>query len=294
MNIRKNIMLTVFAIVVTIFLAGNSYAQSMTIPTVAVVKGTSTAIRLEFEAGGDTKNIDFTMSYNPNTVDENDVGFTVACYPENVGLTSLTCTIDKDNDEIKGIGVNNPDPLSLPLPALTSGEFAVVQLPIRDDAPEGESDVTFTANFAAGSGTEVMAYDTTWTPKVNFSFCNEMTLSGVVQTSGTAVFDEACETLIVDSAYVIGSESPDDVEPVFLSSGLQIQLLAGFLVEKGVELSAEVCGQSLCAASDTPMIDGCHSCVVVICDIEPACCTDAYAQSCVDKVNSECGLVCNE
>jgi hypothetical protein len=293
-NIKKNTKFTIFAVMVTIFLTGNSYSQSMTIPTVAVVIGTTAAIRLEYDAGGDTKNIDFTMSYNPNTVDENDVGFTVTCYPANVGLTSLTCTIDKVNNEIRGIGVNNPDPLSLPLPALTSGEFAVIHLPIRDDASEGESYTTFTANFAAGAGTEVMPYDTTWTPKVNLTFCNEQYLSGVVQTSGTAVLDEACETLVIDSTYVVGSELPDVDEPVFLSSGLEIQLLPGFLVEKGVELSAEVCGQSLCTASDAPMPDGCHSCVVVICTIDSTCCTDAYVQSCVDKVNSECGLVCNE
>jgi hypothetical protein len=294
MNIKKNTKLTIFAVMVTIFLAGNSYAQSMTIPTVAVVKGTTAAIHLEYDAGGDAKNIDFTMSYNPNTVDENDPGFTVTCNPANVGLTSLTCTIDKDNDEIRGIGVNNPDPLDLPLDALTSGEFAVIQLPIRNDAPEGESFTTFTANFAAGAGTEVTALDTTWTPKVNLTFCNEMILSGDVYTSDTAVFDEACETLVVDSAYFVGSDLPDVDEPVFLSGGLQIRLLPGFLVETGVELSAEVCGQSLCTASEVPMPDGCHSCVVVICAIDSDCCTDAYDQSCVDKVNSECGLVCTE
>lgn len=267
----------------------------MTIPTVAVVKGTTAAIRLGYEAGGDATNIDFTMSYNPSTVDEYDVGFMVTCNPANVGLTTLTCTIDKDNDEIRGIGVNNPDPLSLPLPALTSGEFAVVHLPIREDAPEGESAAFFSANFAAGAaGNQVTAYDTTWTPKVNLTFCNEQYFSGVVQTSGTAVLDEACETLVIDSAYVVGSELPGVDEPVFISSGLEIQLLPGFTVEKGVELSAEVCGQSLCTASDTPMPEGCHSCVVAICDIDSTCCTDAYAQSCVDKVNSECGLVCNE
>jgi len=277
----------------TVFLADNSYAQSMTIPTVAVVKGSTATIRLEYDAGGDAKNIDFTMSYNPNSVDENDTGFTVTCYPANVGLTSLTCTIDKDNSEIRGIGVNNPDPLSLPLPALTSGEFAVIHLPIKENAPEGESATTFAANFAAGAGTEVTAYNTTWTPKVNVTYCNEIFLSGVVQTSDIAVMDEACETLVVDSEYV-GSVLPDADAPVFLSSGLQIQFLPGFLVEKGVELSAEVCGQSLCATSNTPMYEGCHSCVVDICSIDSTCCTDAYVQSCVDKVNSVCGLVCTE
>jgi len=290
-NIKEISIQMICAALVIIFVTDDSYAQSMTIPSVAIVRGTTAAVHLGYDAGGDVKNIDFKMSYNPSVVDENNAGFTVDCYPANIGLTSLTCTIDKDKNEIRGIGVNNPDPLSLPLPALVSGEFAVIQLPVLNDAPEGESPVDFVANFAAAADTPVIAYDTTWTPKVNLAFCNEAYLSGAVETSNTAIFDEACETLVVDSAYLAGPESPG--APVFLSSGLQIMLLPGFSVEQGVELSAEVCGQSLCVASETPMRDGCHSCVVDICAVDPTCCTDAYDQSCVDKVNSVCGLVCN-
>ena len=293
MNIKQNTKLNIFAFITTIFLAGNLYAQSIDIPTVAVVRGTTTDIHLMYDAGGGPTNFDFTMSYNPSVVDETDVGFDVVCFPANVGLTSLTCTIDKVNDVIRGIGVNNPDPLSLPLLALTSGEFAVIHLPIRADAAEGVSPTTFTANFAADAGSEVTAFVDTWTPNVNLTYCNQIFVSGVVQTSDTAVFDEACVTLTTDTAYQ-NSVEPGPNAPIFLSSGLQILMSPGFSVELGVELSAEVCGQSLCSASGAPMPDGCHSCVVDICAIDSSCCTVAFVQSCVDKVNSVCGLVCSD
>ena len=293
MNIKQNTKLNIFAFITTIVLAGNSYAQSIDIPTVAVVRGTTTDIHLMYDAAGGPTNLDFTMSYNPSVVDETDVGFDVVCFPANVGLTSLTCTIDKVNDVIRGIGVNNPNPLSLPLLALTSGEFAVIHLPIRADAAEGVSPTTFTANFAADTVTDVTAFVDTWTPNVNLTYCNQILVSGVVQTSDTAVFDEACVTLSTDTAYE-NSVGPGPDAPIFLSSGLDIWMLPGFSVEQGVELSAAVCGQSLCSTSDAPMPEGCHSCVVEICAIDSSCCTDAYVQSCVDKVNSVCGLVCSD
>ena len=289
MNIKQQLKSSVFSLVSVAILAGNAHAQSMDIPTVAVVKGGTAEIRLDFVAGGGSQNFDFTMSYNPAVVDEDDPGFAVSCQPANVGLDTLPCTIDKTKNEIRGIGVNNP------LDVLITGEFAVITLPVRSDAPEGENVVDFAANFAAGPGAaDVQGYAATWTPKVNLSYCNQQTFTSPAETSNDAVFDEACVTLLVESSYSVGTDTPETNKPVYLSSGLQIQLLPGFAVEQGVELNASVCGQSLCSASDTPMPDGCHSCVVHICDadVDPSCCTDAYTQSCVDKVNSVCGLVC--
>ena len=263
------------ATIATLLLTPHAYAQSIIIPTVAVVKGDTTEIPLEFEAGGGATNFDFIMDYNPIVVDESTLG--VTCSSGAVGLSSLDCHIDKDNDQVRGIGVN------LPLTALTSGVFAVISLPILADAPSGETASSFTANFATDSTTT--DFDVTWTPKVNDSYCNAVLLSGV--TVGPTELHEACELLVVDSNFIAL-----DGASVFLSSGWQIEIMPGAVIEKGATIDAAVCGQSLCEISPNPMPVGCHSCVVEICDIDPTCCDDAFSQSCLDKVNTVCGLVC--
>ena len=258
-------------------LALDSFAQSIIIPTIAVVKGDTTEIPLEFVAGGGAKNLDFVMDYNPAVVDESSLG--VTCTPGAIGLTTLDCHIDTVNNQVRGIGVN------LPLTSLTSGVFAVISLPIFADAPSGESASSFTANFASGSDVAVTPFDTTWTPKVNDSYCNAILVSGVT-VMGTELH-EACDLVVVDSDFLAL-----DGDSVFLSSGWQIEIMPGALIETGAILDAAVCGQSLCETSPDPMPNGCHSCVVEICDIDPACCDTAFSQSCLDKVNTVCGLVC--
>jgi hypothetical protein len=265
------------AAIVALLVAPHSYAQSIIIPTIAVVKGDTTEIPLEFVAGGGATNFDFVMNYNPAVVDESSLDFTCTTMPGVVGLTTLDCHIDKDNDQIKGIGVN------LPLISLISGVFAQISVPIFADAPSGESAVAFAANFAAGIATT--PFDITWTPKVNDSYCN------AVMLSGAAVADpelrEACELLVVDSDFIAV-----DGASVFLSSGMQIEIMPGATIETGATMNVDVCGQSLCQTSPNPMPNGCHSCVVQICDIDPACCDTEFSQSCLDKVNTVCGLVC--
>jgi hypothetical protein len=60
----------------------------------------------------------------------------------------------------------------------------------------------------------------------------------------------------------------------------------------GVTLEANTCGQSLCLTSSSPMPYRCYSCVAQICDIDSACCDTGFNQSCLDKVDTVCGLVC--
>jgi hypothetical protein len=273
-NTKLNVQ--ILMAVAMLLMASHSSAQTIIIPTIAVVKGDTTEIPLEFEAGGGVTNFDFVMNYNPSVVDESALG--VTCTPESVGLSELTCIIDMANDQVRGIGVNLP-----PLDALTSGIFAVISLPIKETAPSGVSASTFDANFAAVSATS--PFDTTWTPKVNDTYCNVVLLSGA--TIADTELHEACELLVIDSDFIAlnGDE-------VFLSSGWQIELRPGAQIESGAILNADVCGQSLCEISPDPMPNGCHSCVVQICNIEPACCESGFSQSCVDKVNTVCGLVC--
>jgi hypothetical protein len=117
------------------------------------------------------------------------------------------------------------------------------------------------------------------------SYCNVNMVSGLAETS--SAFYEACETLDVGPGF-----TAKDGASVFLSSGREINFKPGFLIEKGATLSAAVCGQSLCETSASPMPDGCHSCVVQICDIDPTCCGTEFDQSCLDKVYNVCNLIC--
>lgn len=117
--------------------------------------------------------------------------------------------------------------------------------------------------------------------------CNVSTVSGeTVSSNGTY---EACDFLIVGPDFIA-----NDGASVFLSSGLGILFVPEFFIQQGATLNADVCGQSLCEASTLPMPEGCHSCVVQICDLDPECCNTAFNTSCLEKVSSVCDLVCEE
>jgi hypothetical protein len=115
--------------------------------------------------------------------------------------------------------------------------------------------------------------------------CRVVTAAGVSE-SGAGMY-EACETLVVGPGF-----SANAGASVILSSGLGILFMPDFVVEQGATLDAGVCGQSLCETGVSPMPQACHSCVLQICDIDPACCDTAWDQSCVDKVSSVCNLAC--
>lgn len=115
--------------------------------------------------------------------------------------------------------------------------------------------------------------------------CNGAFLSGNV-VSNDATY-ETCENLEIQNIVV------ENGATLNLSSGLDIGISGEFLIENGAGLEAEVCGQSLCETSLTPMKYGCHSCVDTICDIDSSCCETAFTQACLEKVRTDCGLVCN-
>ena len=115
--------------------------------------------------------------------------------------------------------------------------------------------------------------------------CNVNSVAGVEET--TVAAHEACEILVAGPSF-----TAKDGASVTLSSGWEIQIMPGFTVELGASLQANVCGQSLCMISTQPMPDGCHSCVDLICDVDPACCDTEFDQACLDKVDTVCGLEC--
>ena len=109
-------------------------------------------------------------------------------------------------------------------------------------------------------------------------------------TVNSSVEHESCTTLVIGPDYV--AEDGADVQ---ISSGEEIWLLPGTRIKAGATLDAAVCGQSLCEASDppVPIPNGCHSCVVAVCDVDEFCCNNAWDQLCVDAVQPVCGLVCD-
>ena len=109
-----------------------------------------------------------------------------------------------------------------------------------------------------------------------------------VTTEDSAASYEACENLILGPDLIIAEEAN-----VSANSGLDIKFRVGFLVETGATLNANVCGQSLCETSASPMPYGCHSCVDQICAEDSTCCTVEFDETCLDMVDTVCSLVCD-
>ncbi|MCP4044682.1 MAG: BACON domain-containing protein, partial [Gammaproteobacteria bacterium] len=116
-------------------------------------------------------------------------------------------------------------------------------------------------------------------------FCNVNVVSDLAENA--SVSHEACEVLVIGPSF-----TTEDGSSVDLNSGLEILFMPGTLMEQGATLNANVCGQSLCEISPSPMPYGCHSCVDQICDMDPDCCETAFDQTCLEKVDVVCGLVC--
>lgn len=129
---------------------------------------------------------------------------------------------------------------------------------------------------------DVINVDVTCTMAIT---CKLNTVSN--STEHSQATHEACETLVVGPDFIAA-----DGSNLSVNSGREINFLTGFKVEHGATLNANVCGQSLCMTSILPMPYGCHTCIDQICAIDPNCCTKEFNQTCLDKVNSECGLVC--
>ena len=116
--------------------------------------------------------------------------------------------------------------------------------------------------------------------------CNRITVSGA--TVNSAATYKACDVLVIDTPFMAQERAS-----VKLYGGMTIQLMPGFSLDQGARLEAHVCGQSLCSSSDdNPMPFGCHPCVDRICSIDESCCTTAFNDACLAKVDTVCGLVC--
>jgi hypothetical protein len=147
------------ALTASLVLVGNIQAQSVSVPIIKVAKGSTGSVALSLVAGGGATNFDFTMTYDATVVDEAAISFT--CDPATVGLTSLTCAVDKTKNQIKGIGVN------LSSTVLASGAFAAIDLPVLASAAIGSSVNPINENFA--TETTVTPLDATWTLNVDIA-----------------------------------------------------------------------------------------------------------------------------
>jgi len=115
--------------------------------------------------------------------------------------------------------------------------------------------------------------------------CNVTTVSGV--TDATDAEHEACEILSIGPDYTANNNAD-----ITLSSGWEVEFENNFNLVPGASMNANICGQSLCQTSASPMPYGCHSCVTEICDLDPSCCDTTFDQSCVDRVYTVCNLAC--
>jgi hypothetical protein len=139
-------------------------------------------------------------------------------------------------------------------------------------------------NVSNGSGTLTSANITDVSVTCTSS-CNVNDVSGLTEYSDAT--HEACELLVLGPDFIAA-----DGSNVSANSGWEIEFQSGFIVEQGATLNANVCGQSLCLPSPSPMPYGCHSCVDQICNIDSNCCALEFNQACVNMVDTVCGLVC--
>lgn len=212
-----------------------------------------------------------TWFFNSSSGDTNSyaVGGTVS------GLTTTGLVLQNnlgDDLEINSIGV-----FEFTTPLANGSTYAVT---VKTQPPD-MSQVCVVSN---GSGTLAGA-DVTNVSVFCTEPCNARVVSGVTEDS--PVTHEACEVLVVGPGFVA-----EDTAEVILSSGWVIEMVPGFQVDQGAILSANVCGQSLCEESATPMPLQCHSCVFDICTVDAYCCTTEFDDQCVEEVFSICGLVC--
>lgn len=238
-----------------------------------------------------------------------DLGFHVFVTSEFVGSGNLVSSL-KDSNPATGatpewltLSWNGAEPTDTSLSFQVAGSNSASG-PFNFVGPDG-TDVTFYTSSGASlsqfDGNRYLKYrahlstaDPDVTPTLNdvttcystgdVTTCNVNMVSGVTESSDGTY--EACEFLVVSDF------TAEDGSSVILSSGLEIWFMPSFSVKTGATLSVDVCGQSLCETSASPMPDGCHSCVVQICGIDPTCCSISFDAACVDKVDTVCGLVC--
>ena len=151
---------------------------------------------------------------------------------------------------------------------------------------------TYCSAAAIAARANMIASDT-WTITDGGPYCPPQVTCNVNIVAGeTEIFDatlEACEILSLGPDYIAA-----DGSNVTANSGWEIDFQPGFTVEAGATLNANVCGQSLCETSTSPMPLGCHSCVDLICASDAFCCILAFDQTCLAKVDTDCHLVCRE
>jgi len=120
---------------------------------------------------------------------------------------------------------------------------------------------------------------------INSPYCNVQIMPRLMEY-GIGTY-EACDVLIVPPTF--GAAAGASVR---LSSGRDVVIEPDVSVERGAELDLSVCGKSLCDTSPEPMPHGCHTCVERICGYDATCCGLEWDQACVNRVTTDCGLIC--
>jgi hypothetical protein len=166
-NLECKMKIKLISLIATLLLMANSlvFAGGLVVTPPGIDVGNSTApntaspggtavLTLDFYGTDQVSNFNFRFFYDDAVFDESqfDAG-TVACTPFE-GLLALTCSVDQTANTISGIGVSTFPPSVLAAtanPAFTAPGFGTVTLPVRSDAPFGDSalaiDSTGTAFF---------------------------------------------------------------------------------------------------------------------------------------------------
>ncbi len=210
-----------------------------------------------------------------NVTNEDDDYLVGGFVTGNVGSGLVLQNNGSDDLAISGTGAFNFDT------PVSDGNPYSVSLLTQPSEPAIECSIVSGVGTISGADVTTVAVNCVVT-------CNFVEVGNV--TVNSTVEHESCTMLLIGPDYV--AEDGADVQ---ISSGEEIWFLPGTRVQQGATLNAAVCGQSLCEASDppAPIPNGCHSCVVAVCDVDDFCCNTAWDQLCVDAVQPVCGLVCD-
>ena len=262
------------------------------IGTDSINPGETATINLFLEADGNVSGLDFKFAFN--SAEFSATPSCVATLPTTgSGQAPVSCSVSGNL-----IYVFISPPYEIPVPRIVSGtqslgsitfqsqpttSVASYGLPIQDEHYFDSASAAVLSTPSTDGSIQVVD---------GVVYCNNVQVGSLVDSGPDLVLREACDNLTIGPDYTAEFDAA-----VIFSGGLTIEFIpgeSGMRIEQGAIIGIEVCGQSLCEVSDDPMPNGCHSCVDQICgNIETAyCCETGFDLTCVEKVNSVCGLTC--
>lgn len=124
-----------------------------------------------------------------------------------------------------------------------------------------------------------------WGLEITFS-CDSVTIAD--ETLATMQARQACRVLTAGPALSVTTDLG-----ATLSAGESVGFVNGFTVNANAELTVTSCDHDICDQNlANPLSASCMPCVESICAADPFCCNTLWDGTCVNEVETVCGLGC--